>query len=173
MNAVMRGRRLASPVRVALAAELGGELDGAWWPHTASVARELPELLDGLTMRLGEITDITVNWSSLAGSPNFNALELAKETDPRRALGDQRMMTITGSSASATLLVIPCRTSGALAVMVLRRAADLPVLPAQRDTPVFRTADQLVHAARAERLRCARQDAAAAHAGEADPAGTD
>jgi hypothetical protein len=30
-------RRLSGPVRFSLAAELGQELDGAWWPHNASV----------------------------------------------------------------------------------------------------------------------------------------
>lgn len=158
-----------------MAMELRTDLDGAWWPHTASVARELPELLDELVGRLGEITGISVNWSSLAGAPNFNALQLAKETDPRRALGDQRMMTITGAAASATLLVIPCRTSVALAVMVLRCAADRPVSQSERDTPIFRTADQLVRAARAESVRRAQRDldAGAAHAGAADPPGAD
>ena len=62
MNSAARGRRLASPVRLTLAFDLGGDLDGAWWPHTASVARELPELTDALFRRLGQIIDIRVNW---------------------------------------------------------------------------------------------------------------
>jgi hypothetical protein len=41
-------RRLVRPVRIALAFELGGDLDGAWWPHTASIARELPGLIGAL-----------------------------------------------------------------------------------------------------------------------------
>ena len=40
-------------------------------------------------------------------------------------------MTITGSKALATLMVIPSRTSATLAVMVLRRAADLHYCGAQ------------------------------------------
>lgn len=155
MNASARGRRMASPVRLAVAVELDGELDGAWWPHTASVARELPELIEGLSGRLGEITDISVNWSAFAGAPGFDALKQAKMADPERVIGHQRMMMVTGSAASANLLVIPCRTSGALAVMILRRAATLPVLPLDMETQAFATADQIVRAARTESALCA------------------
>jgi hypothetical protein len=48
MTSEICGRRLSSPVRFTLAAELGGSLDGAWWPHTASIGRELPDLIDAL-----------------------------------------------------------------------------------------------------------------------------
>ena len=153
----MRGRRLASPVRVALAFELGGDLDGAWWPHTASVAHELPQLTDALFTRLGRIIDMSVNWSSLAGSPDFDSLNRPRIADPGRAISHQRLMTITGMKAPAKLMVIPSRTSSALAVMVLRRAADLPVAHAERKTEPFLTADQIVRAARAESARCARR----------------
>jgi hypothetical protein len=45
----MRGpRRSARRARIALATLLGGDIDGTWWPHTASVAGELPELVDAL-----------------------------------------------------------------------------------------------------------------------------
>lgn len=151
----MRGRRLASPVRVAVASELGGDLDGAWWPHTASVARELPELTDALFTRLGGIIDISVNWSSLAGSLDYDSLNRPRMVNPGRAIGHQRLMTITGVNGSAKLMVIPSRTSSALAVMVLRRAASLPVAYAERKAEPFLTADHIVRAARAESARCA------------------
>lgn len=56
---------MASPIRLTLASELGDELDEAWWPHTASVARELPDLIDALRRPQREVIDIGVNWSSL------------------------------------------------------------------------------------------------------------
>lgn len=157
MNSAVRGRRLASPVRLALAIELGRDLDGAWWPHTASVARELPELIDALSRRLGQIIDISVNWSSLEGSPVPDPLTGASTAHPGRVVSHQRLMMITGSQASANLLVVPCWTSSALAVMVLRHAATLSVTPAERDTQAFRTADDIVRGARAESARCARR----------------
>jgi hypothetical protein len=155
MTSAARGRRLASPVRVTLAFELGGDLDGAWWPHTASVAAELPELTDALFRRLGRIIDISVNWSSLSGSPDLDSVNRPRVADPGRVISQQRLMTITGIEALAKLMVIPSRTSNALAVMVLRRAADLPVTHAERRTDAFLAADHIVRVARAESARCA------------------
>jgi hypothetical protein len=155
MNSAVRSRRLASPVRVSLAFELGGDLDGAWWPHTASVAQELPELIGALVPRLGQIVDISVNWSALSGSPNLDWAYRAQTTGP--AISRQRLMTVTGQAAMAKLLVVPSRTSSTLALMVLRRAADLPVERADRQTEAFRNADHFVRAARAESARCARR----------------
>lgn len=157
MNSAARGRRLASPVRLTLAVDLGGDLDGAWWPHTASVAHELPELTDALFRRLGQITDLCVNWSSLTGSPDHDPLSRPNPADPGQMISRQQLMTITGSEAPATVLVVPSRTSSVLAALVLRRAADLPITATERSTQAFRTADDIVRAARAESSRCARR----------------
>ncbi|MFZ0905161.1 MAG: DUF5994 family protein [Mycobacterium sp.] len=140
-----------------MAIQLGEGLDGAWWPHKASVARELPELIGALSARLGEILDISVNWSSLEGCPDFDALKRVTIANPVRVIGHQRLMMITGSQGSANLLVVPCRTSSALAVMVLRQAATLNIVHAERDTDAFRIADDIVRAARAESALCAKR----------------
>jgi hypothetical protein len=155
VNKAVHGRRLSSPVRLALAIELGAPLDGGWWPHTAAIAQELPELIDALSLRLGEILAISVNWSSLEGSPDLDMLGRATTADPGRIISHQRLMTVTGSQASANLLVVPCRTSSALAVMVLRQAAALPVLPVEMETKEFRAGNDIVQAARAESAVCA------------------
>jgi hypothetical protein len=157
MNSAARGRRLASPVRLTLAFDLGGDLDGAWWPHTASVARELPELTDALFRRLGRIIDISVNWSSLTGPPDHDSLHRPNTADPGRMISRQRLMTITGREAAATLLVVPSRTASVLAAVVLRRAAGLPITAVERNTQAFQTADEIVRAARAESSRCAQR----------------
>ena len=160
LNPMNRGacdRRLASPVRLTLAVELGKGLDGAWWPHTASVARELPDLIGVLSARLGQIIDISVNWSSLQGRHRSRRAESRELREPRREISHQRLMMVTGSHARANLLVVPCRTSNALAVMVLRQAATLHIAPAERDTRSIRTADDIVRAARAESALCARR----------------
>jgi hypothetical protein len=174
MNGAVRGRRLASPVRLALALELGTSLDGAWWPRTASIARELPELIDALFTRLGEIIAINVNWSSLEGSPVLDGLNRAKTADSGRIIGHQRLMMVTGSLASANLLVVPCRTPSALAVMVLRQAATLPIYPVESGTQEFRVGEDVVRAARAESTVCARRRriSGLAQVGSADPAMT-
>jgi hypothetical protein len=146
------GRRLASPTRLTLAPVLGDdELDGAWWPHTTSIARELPELISALGDRLGRILDIAVNWSAFEGVLDLDSLtRQGAETIPGFKARQQRVMTITGSHARANLLVVPCRTTTALAVMVLRQAAALPILPSHLATPAYRAADHIVRAARAE-----------------------
>jgi len=48
VNGSAGARRCARPVRITLARVLGGDIDGAWWPHSASVAGELPELIGAL-----------------------------------------------------------------------------------------------------------------------------
>jgi Family of unknown function (DUF5994) len=172
MNNAACRRRLARPVRLTLASELGDDLDGAWWPYTASLASELPGLVDALTGRLGHIIDISVNWSSLAGSPDLDAL-IPRAAKPMQDLEirherviHQRVMVVTGRHAGANLVVVPCRTTSALAVMVLRQAAALPIAPNEVDTEMFRTADTIVRAARVEsvlqRTRTARPEKIAA-----------
>jgi hypothetical protein len=135
-------RRMSGPVRLTVATELGHGIDGAWWPRTVRMALELPELIHVLGPRLGEIVDINVNWTTLQRPPDFNALGWEGK--------QQHVITLVGRDARVSLLVVPYPTSTALAVMVLRRAADLPILSDHRDTQVFRTADSIVRAARNE-----------------------
>ena len=135
----------ASPVRLTLALRLGRDIDGAWWPRTARMARELPELLAVLGSRLGEITDVGLNWSSSQRPPNIDVYGWEAK--------HQHVMTISGRNGRATLLVVPHGTSTALAVMVLRRAAGLPIEPIHVDTQACRTADSVVRAARSQSAR--------------------
>ena len=146
MNRAACARRLASPVRLTLATELGNGLDGGWWPHTASVARELPDLIGALSSRLGEIFDISVNWSSLEGHPDLDAVKRASTANPVLVTSHQRLMMITGSRCSAKSLPMAskrhlpsgrrrsspnadCRSHAAyrVAVTTMCRANDDPV----------------------------------------------
>jgi hypothetical protein len=131
---------------------------------------ELPELVDTLSARLGEIIAISINWSSWEGSPNFDALNRPSLPDPSGVIAHHRLMMVTGTAASASLLVVPCRTSNILAIMVLRQAAALPIMPRERDTREFRTGEYIVRTARAESALCARRlrSARLTHAGTAD-----
>lgn len=147
----LQGRRLSSPVRYTLASCLGDGIDGAWWPHTASIARELPDLIDALRERLGQVVDIGLNWSPLEGVPDLDLLNRrGVAATPGRESRRFRVMVLTTDQSRANLLVVPSRTSTALAVMLMRQAADLPVLYAHQVTSAFHTADAIVRAARAQ-----------------------
>ena len=135
-------RRLAGPVRLTLATQLGRDIDGAWWPHTGRISRELPDLVSVLGLRLGDILKIDVNWSSLEGPPDLNWHGWRGK--------HQHVMTILGSAGLAHLLVVPYLTRSALAVMVLRRAAGLPIDAAHHDSVAFQTADSIVRVAGGE-----------------------
>jgi len=144
------GQPLGGTTRLTLAPKLGNALDGAWWPHTSSVARELPDLIDALKRPLGRVVNIDVNWSALAGLPNLDALNWRGHAAVLgRDARHQRVMTLTGRRARARLLVVPSHTSTALAVMLLRRAARLPILYIHQNTDAFRVADGLIRAVRA------------------------
>jgi hypothetical protein len=142
-----RERRPVSPVRLTLAPRLGHDIDGAWWPRTARIAQELPELIALLGTRLGEIINVEVNWLSTQGPPKIDSYGWEAQ--------HQHVMTVNGRKGSATLLVVPHATSTALAVMVLRRAAELPIDPTHLDTQACRTADCVVRAARTQHARAA------------------
>lgn len=166
MSAPPRGSD--APVRLTLAATLGGEIDGAWWPYTPAMARELPQLIDVLGSRLGDVVDIAVNWSALDGAPDLNPPPHGGTAAlPGQKPRQQRVITITGKKAKVNLLVVPSGTSKALAMMVLRQAANLPIQFDHLDTQACRMAAAIVHTARAEcAQRAAGQDTSAPTSGQ-------
>jgi hypothetical protein len=150
VNGLRGSRRSARPVRIALATLLGGDIDGAWWPYTASVAGELPELIAALHRPLGEIIDIGINWSVSEGLPDLNAMGYGAKSMPGWRDRRQRIMVVAGRRARAKLLVVPHITTPALGWMVLRRAAAVPIPGAEQNSQAFQTADFIVRAAQVE-----------------------
>ena len=84
MNGVTGTRRLARPVRLALAQRLGADIDGAWWPYTASVGHELPGLIEAMRGPLGEIVDCVM-----------------RTAQTESALWTSRMRDIAGTESAA------------------------------------------------------------------------
>ena len=150
MNGSAGARRCARPVRVTLARVLGGDIDGAWWPHSASVAAELPELIGALHRPLGEIVDIKINWSATDAAPDLDSMGHDAVSMPDWRRRRQRLMVVDGTRGRVKLLVVPHMTTPALGLMILRRPADLPVSDARQAGSVFQTAERIVRAARAE-----------------------
>jgi len=159
MNGLRGGRRTASPVRLTLCPALGSDIDGAWWPHTGSVARELPELIESLHPVLGEVVDININWSATAGAPILNTMSTGHMAKMGWSDRRQRLMVVVGKTACARLLVIPNTTGAALARMVLRRACGMPIPVAEQETSEFQTADRVVRSAEAESSAWAAREA--------------
>ena len=60
-------------------------------------------------------------------------------------------MTVNGEDARVNLLIIPYTTYSGLALMVLRRAASMPIMPADRDKPAFLMAGSILQAASKQR----------------------
>ena len=150
VNGSRGSRRLASPVRIALATQLGGDIDGAWWPHTSSVANELPELIEALHRPRGEINHIGINWSSTERSDDLDSMSYGGKSMPGWRDRRQRIMAIVGLLAHAKLLVVPHLTAPDLGWMILRRAAAAPIGDTEQDSQVFHTADLVMRAAQAE-----------------------
>ncbi|WP_445166956.1 DUF5994 family protein [Mycolicibacterium sp. Dal123E01] len=150
VNGMRGARRRANPVRLSLNASLGGEIDGAWWPRSPSLASELPDLVEVLHTPLGEIIDIDLNWSATAGMPIMDAHFSSAMRAMRWNDDRQRIMIVAGRSGCARLLVIPHTTTQALGRMVLRRAATMPLIGDDHDVPEYAVADRVVRAARAQ-----------------------
>ena len=74
MSTALNRSRLDTPTRLTLAQQLGEPIDGAWWPYSGSVAKELPELIVALKDALGGVVDIRINWSPLEGVPDLDSL---------------------------------------------------------------------------------------------------
>ena len=117
-------------------------MDGAWWPHSNRLAGELPELVGVLHGRLGEVIDISVNWSLSENMPDLNSRHWQNK--------HQHLMAVTGRDASANLLVVPSLTPGTLASLLLRIAACMPLSAEHQAPPLFRTAIEIIDAARGD-----------------------
>lgn len=155
---------MARPVRLALARQLGADIDGAWWPYTASVAQELPQLIEALHRPLGEIVDICINWSATEAPLELHeiaAIARSMRVGQRRR---QRLMVVSGRLGCAKIIVVPHMTSQELGAMVMRCAAARPMSRSERESQLFEIADCVMRAAQTESAAWAirRQDDGAA-----------
>ena len=146
----LSSRRVASPVRVALAGVLGGDIDGAWWPRTAAMARELPDLVEALHPALGEVLGIDINWSAYSPTPVLSTMSPDMAAKIGRNTPHHRLMVLAGRSAVISLLVVPSMTAAPLAMMVLRRAAERRIDDSEKASKEFQAADRVMRAAQAE-----------------------
>lgn len=135
-----KGRNANEPVRLCLSSSRGDGIDGAWWPRVDRMTLELPQLVKALTPVLDDITAISVNWPSLERPPDLNWFGWQHKP--------QHIMTVSGRLGRVNLLIVPYQTQSGLAMMVLRRAAGLPIDPDDLAKPAYLTAGRIVRAAR-------------------------
>lgn len=150
MNGLLGTRRVARPVRVVLAPNLGADIDGAWWPHTGSTAGELPQLIGALHRPLGEIVDICVNWSATDGALDFNSILTSARPKAAAEHRRHRLMRIVGRNAQANLLVVPHMTTPALGNLVMRCASGRPLVGSERESQWCAAAESVLRDASAE-----------------------
>jgi hypothetical protein len=129
---------------------LGGDIDGAWWPHSASVAQELPELVGCLHKPLGEIVNIRINWSITEGPLELDTICTGARSPVASKHRIPRIMVVDGHFGCAKLLVVPHMTSPELGSLVMRCAAAMPVSGSDRKTTLFDTAELVIRTARIE-----------------------
>ncbi|MBU8825722.1 DUF5994 family protein [Mycolicibacterium goodii] len=153
MNGLVGSRRLASPVRLTLAKQFGRDIDGAWWPRSASVAKELPELVEVLQRPLGEIVDININWSPGEGQLDLNTIAAGSRTPAVLKPTRPRVMSVAGRTQCVKLLVVPHMTSEALGGIVMRCAAGMAVDNMVRNTALYETAVRILGTANEESTR--------------------
>jgi hypothetical protein len=88
------------------------------------VGNELPLLVSALNPLLGVVRDVSVNWSRSDAFPDLDAVDYDGIRNSLIPVA-QRIICLTGLKRSATLLVIPYRTSSALAVAILGESAGI------------------------------------------------
>lgn len=116
-----------SPVRLALlpAGSVPGLLDGAWWPRSRDLSRELPALTDALDATWGRVTRVTVNPSHWPVIPRKVPVTghtvhvgwFADEQDPHK------LILLSYARGRMDLLVIPPEADAATAARLMSAAA--------------------------------------------------
>ncbi|UQA93645.1 DUF5994 family protein [Streptomyces halobius] len=120
-------RASASPARLSFTPEGSppGLLDGAWWPRSRDLLRELPALTDVLDARWGRITHVTVNPTRWPVVPRKVPVTghtvhvgwFAEEQDPNK------LILLSYTAGRWDLLVIPPETGAAAAARLMSAAA--------------------------------------------------
>ncbi|MFH8557061.1 DUF5994 family protein [Streptomyces celluloflavus] len=121
------GRVLSSPARLSFApaGSPPGLLDGAWWPRSRDLFRELPALIAVLDVRWGRITHVTVNptyWPVVprkvpVAGHTVHVGWFAAEQDPNK------LILLSYTMGRWDLLVIPPETDPTAAARLMSAAS--------------------------------------------------
>ncbi|AOR36751.1 hypothetical protein BFF78_41985 [Streptomyces fodineus] len=126
-HAIAEERLSSAPARLSLTppASAPGLLDGAWWPRSRDLLREIPGLTDALDARWGRITRVIVNPAHWPVIPHKVPVTghivhvgwFAAEQDPNK------LILLSYTVGRLDLLVIPPETEPTAAARLMAAAA--------------------------------------------------
>ena len=111
-------------LRIELAAELGhGPLDGAWWPHSDDLQREVADLVDHFPRgRIDHLVYSRPDWTNTAPRVHTERGSIKVGSFPK---DDTHVVLLNlASRRILRLLVVPATADTAGAHLVLHRAAE-------------------------------------------------
>ncbi|MGW0802401.1 DUF5994 family protein [Nonomuraea sp. NPDC002799] len=113
------------PARVFLEPTLtrDGTLDGAWWPHSSDLRRELPALIGLLEGRLGPILRVRLDLTTWQDVPAHLLIDGRFLRVSGLTTTSHTIRVIRGNQDGYLLLVIPPETTGPTAAAAMRTAA--------------------------------------------------
>ncbi|MEV0845128.1 DUF5994 family protein [Streptomyces sp. NPDC049954] len=103
-----------------------GLLDGAWWPRSRDLTREIPQLIEALDSRWGRITRIAVNFRSWPTVPRRISVpgHIVKVGWFTAELDPNKLLLLSYNAGRWDLLVVPPETEPAAAARLMAAASD-------------------------------------------------
>ncbi|MEU3601594.1 DUF5994 family protein [Streptomyces sp. NPDC006798] len=99
-----------------------GLLDGAWWPRSRNVEREIPPLVTALAAHLGPVTRVGLDASAWNGIPTRLVVDDRVVHLDSFPVGDATVLITRGDSDHFSLLVVPPDTPPEAARAAMARA---------------------------------------------------
>lgn len=122
------------PIRFTLGPRKTGRMNGAWWPQDDGlIARELSPLIEELTSSIGAVSQVSLNWK--AGSPRSSMRSVAVPSH-LSTRPFHWVVTLEGAHRTVRILMVPARTNKILARMIMRLAAQMPLLDSPKEDEV-------------------------------------
>lgn len=122
------------PIRFTLGPRKTGRMNGAWWPQDDGlIARELSPLVEELSGQIGAVSEVSLNWK--AGSPR-SSMRSAAMPPSLTNRPFHWVVTLRGEHRTVRILMVPARTNRILARLIMRLAAQMPLLDSPKEDEV-------------------------------------
>lgn len=112
-------------LRLKRKAPVSGYVDGAWWPHSADLPTELPDLLSVLSVRLGTVARVLYNLDEWAKAPRRMLIgdNCVVRLDGYRNQPSDTLTVCDVQGNRIVLLVVPANTDPEMAHSIVMAAA--------------------------------------------------